>query len=453
MFYCVLKPIQAPCEDLLTVADDSDAMPHAARIPHFRISGFIIQIATNNMNDIKSSYKKRASLTPLKTCQAMSGLRLAVLLMAGLGMAPVHSSACINGFDVGSSGIRIGSTTGSGRAKVNINYLEDVWVDKRIDTTIGETLEAFKTLPDKAGLPKDCVPLAGGYSVWRMAAEQGDLNELANTLKHIQTESGVYLLVIPQDIEGRYAHEAVGIALGDRLRTPYILDIGGGSLQIATADNGWGTALGQRSWSRVFCENVKHAAPQCLPNPVGQQGAQDARQALLPFIGSAKTQLGTGLKVTAISKPVAMGLLPIMNYMLQHNIITAGVVEADGFDRTALEAGIAALAELDDDGILKLLEGCTGKEFKAPCQKQVVSPLVTDMLLLRGLMEELDIQRLEVAQADITNVDGIMADPQAMAWSKHFDCYLEHLKTSGIKGYFADPNQCPIQESEQVQKP
>lgn len=370
---------------------------------------------------------------------------LALLWLAGAcGFGFAHAeNVCIHGFDVGSSGIRIGSTAAPGRAKVNIDYLDDVWVDKRIDTTIGETLDAFQTLPAKAALPTTCVPLAGGYSVWRLAAEQGDRDELAKTLKKIQAESGVYLFVIPQIIEGRYAYQMVVQSLGERLHTPYILDIGGGSLQIASANQGWGAPLGQRSWYRMFCEQIKHTPhPQCLPNPIGQDGWQQARQLLQHMIAGAPAELGKGVAVTAISKPVAYGVLPVLSHLLHHGLIKKGAVDASGFDREALEGGIAALAALDDEAILLLLDGCRGPAFKSPCQKPIISTMVTDMLLLQSLMETLEMPRLEVSQADITNVDGIMADAQAMAWSKQFDCYLERLRTVGTSAYLTDPSQC-----------
>ena len=64
------------------------------------------------------------------------------------------------------------------------------------------------------------------------------------------------------------------------------------------------------------------------------------------------------------------------------------------------------------------------------------------MLLVQGLMAGLDIPRLEVAEADITNVPGLLADSRAAGWAGHYACYLDRLAAQGVDAYGTSPDTC-----------
>ena len=79
-------------------------------------------------------------------------------------------------------------------------------------------------------------------------ATQEDRRKLAGDLEAIRSASGVAVLVIPQRQEGAYGYLGARHLLGNRLTTSHILDIGGGSLQIAGESHSFGALFGQKLW-------------------------------------------------------------------------------------------------------------------------------------------------------------------------------------------------------------
>lgn len=369
-----------------------------------------------------------------RTLPTACGALLALLLAAG--NAAAGPAGCKIGFDIGSSGIRVGATHDGRDGRVAIDYLGDVWADGAIDATDDATVAALSQMG--AG---DCVQVAGAYSAWRLALEREGPARLAETLDKLHRQSGVAIFVIPQAVEGAYGYVGAQRLLGARLATPYILDIGGGSLQIASSQGGWGTALGQKAWRKLFCAQVKGSADAtCAPNPVGADAVARARAVLSHEVAEARAALGTGLHVTAVSAPVVRGIYPLLLALSGRHAIV-GTVDDHGFDRTAMDSAVALMQERDDGAILSLL-GC-GEHDSAPlCSGRFAATMVTDMLLVRTFMEGLGIDRLEVVEADLTNVPGILADPRAAAWAAHYDCYLETLRRQGVDAFNGSPQDC-----------
>lgn len=355
---------------------------------------------------------------------------LALILIAGTAWA---EAPCRIGYDIGSSGIRIGASTGDLAGKASIDYLADVWDDNVIDRTNEQTVAALANLAQG----RHCPAVAGAYSAWRLAADKGGPDKVAETLRQLNARSGVAIFVIPQAVEGGYGYFAASQALGARLATPFILDIGGGSLQFAASQAGWGAALGQKAWRKQVCAELKHGAPtDCPPNPVGADASARAEALLAPLVAQARQALGGGFAVTAISAPVVHGIHPILQHLARTRPGFPGQVDEHGFDLAALDAALALLSVRDDEAIHALLHGC------AACKPQFIRTDVTDMLLLHSFMAGLDIARLEVAEADITNVPGILADAKAAAWAGHYACYLSRLAVQGVGAYDGDPGTC-----------
>ncbi|MBC7905229.1 MAG: hypothetical protein H7Y60_00580 [Rhodospirillaceae bacterium] len=366
---------------------------------------------------------------------------LLVLALSLAGCAQAPSQGCRVGFDIGSSGIRAGATTGDVQGRVSVDYLADVWADNVIDETVDATATALGELAPRH---HDCTAVAGGYSAWRLAAEKGGSDKVADTLRDLQRRTGAYVFVIPQAVEGSYGYFAAKQQLGERLTTPFILDVGGGSLQFAAGHTGWGTALGQKAWRKLFCAQVKGSEnPNCATNPVGARAAEQSAQVLSNELAQAKAALGTGFAVTAVSTPVVHGVHPILAYLSHDRNAIAGRVDATGFDRAALDSAIGLLADKDDAGIVQLLNGCRDGAGKPICADRFASTFVTDMLLVRSFMAGLQVTRMDVAEADITNVPGILADERAFAWIKAYPCYLARLRAQGMDAYTSDPRSCP----------
>lgn len=366
---------------------------------------------------------------------AVCGVLLTILVSACAGAAE-PAAACRIGFDIGSSGIRVGATHDHRDGRVAIDYLGDVWADGIIDATDDATVAALTGLGGGG-----CTQVAGAYSAWRLAVERAGAPRVADTLAALHRRSGVAIFVIPQAVEGSYGYVGARRLLGERLTTPFILDIGGGSMQIASAQGGWGTALGQKAWRKLFCTQVKgNLDATCAPNPVGPDAIARARQVLAPQVEEARASLGIGLRVTAVSAPVVRGIHPLLATLSARHVI-AGNVDAQGFDRTALDSAVALLAEHDDGGILRVLE-CGTHGATPLCSGRFAAIMVTDMLLVRTFMEGLAIDRLEVAEADLTNVPGLLADPRAADWAAHYGCYLEALRSRGVDAFTASPQGC-----------
>ncbi|MBF0190892.1 MAG: hypothetical protein HQL99_07035 [Magnetococcales bacterium] len=357
---------------------------------------------------------------------------------------PGMAEPCRIAFDVGSSGIRVGPTPQSKTAKVAIDYLSDVWPDHTIDQTEEATIQALLSLPGSAGIPAGCRGVAGGYSAWRLALQQGDRARLIATLRTIHARTRVPLFVIPQSVEGTHGHLAAEKKLGDRLKTPFILDLGGGSVQIAGKTTGWGTDLGQKAWRKLYCAQVKkNPDPTCPPNPVGPTARDETARLLAPRVAEAAQQVGSGMKITAVSAPVVKAIHPVLRFLAEtRHAIPAEGVDQEGFDRKTLAAAIDLLSPLDDAAIARLLEDTSVNPAKPVCEARFLPTLVTDMLLIHTLMNGLKVERLEVAFAPITNVPGLLADPNAAAWADHYPCYLQKLETLGIDAFLADPASC-----------
>ncbi len=360
--------------------------------------------------------------------------RLVCLLVGWLSVFPVLAdSPCRVAFDVGSSGVRVGSDSGRATQKMDIDYLSDLWADQVLDTSLPDTVRAFIELPARAGFAADCVRVAGGFSAWRLALQVEGRERLAATLAKLHGDSGVPLLVVPQRQEGRYGYLAARKGLGDGLRTSHILDIGGGSLQVAGAENGWGRMLGQKAWHKLLCEKLRPGVP--LPCALPQLSADELAEARL-LADQQLTELGTifvaPLSITAISRPVTRGLYPAIRRLQETGRLNAGAGDENGLSRQGLSQAIRHLAPLASEE----------RASDLAISEKYGAYLVSDMLLVEGILRATAALRLEVSELDLNNIPGLLADERAYAWAANYACYLDRLRSQGEAAYEADPARC-----------
>ena len=64
------------------------------------------------------------------------------------------------------------------------------------------------------------------------------------------------------------------------------------------------------------------------------------------------------------------------------------------------------------------------------------------MLLVEGVLLATGGESLRVAEVDLTNLPGLLADDRAFAWEQRHGCYLERLQTLGLDAYASDPATC-----------
>lgn len=351
----------------------------------------------------------------------LAGLALAVLAASAAAEPP-----CRVAFDIGSSGIRAGADNSSVTARGDIDYLGPLWGGRSLEETVAPTITALRDLPEKAGFSKECERVGGGFSAWRLAMDQG-AGDLVGILQRIWSASGVAVLVIPQLKEGAYGYFGARLLLGDALKTTHVLDIGGGSLQIAGERTTFGETLGQKVWHRHLCREIRNSeSTPCSLQPMTGDELAIARSLLAEKLKTLPDALPEPVSLTAISRPVSRGVLPAVRKF------SAGNGDENGFQRSELTSAIERLARLSHEETAALLGGSRHLVW-----------LLSDMLLVEGLLQATGAESLQVAEIDLTNLPGLLADDRAFAWQRHYGCYLERLRGLGLDAYASDPATCP----------
>jgi len=355
-------------------------------------------------------------------------LRILVgLLCWVLAAAAIAGDRCRVAFDMGSSGIRAGASNSSVMASANIDYLGPQWAGRGLEETLAPTIAALHDLPEKAGFDANCEQLGGGFSAWRMALLANG-HVLAALLERLHAATGVSVLVIPQSQEGAYGYLGARQALGDGLETSHVLDIGGGSLQIAGGTSSFGDLLGQKVWQRYLCQEIRNSeSAPCRLQPMTGDELATARALLANKLKDVGSTLPEPISMTAISRPVSRGVLPAV---LKLNGEHAGRMR---FQRRDLSAAIEQVSRLTMEETALQLGGSSGH----------LAWLLSDMLLVEGLLEATRGDTLMVAEIDLTNIPGLLADERAFAWQRHYGCYLDRLRGMGLDAYASDPDSCP----------
>jgi hypothetical protein len=344
-----------------------------------------------------------------------------------VGLAAHAQPTCRMAFDIGSSGVRIGSSNSAAQAHVEIDYLSPLWAGRGLEDTWLPTAAALKNLPVEAGFSAQCDRVAGAFSAWRLAWQQA-AGDTAALMGRLRANTHVAVLVMPQSVEGAYAYASARQVLGQQLATSHVLDIGGGSLQIAGARTTFGQALGQKSWHQVLCANLRQsAASTCDLQPMSAADLQAARRLLDDkFIGMAAT-LGPLPTLTAISRPVTRGVAPAVRLFT-----TKTSASADQLTAKDLSAAIGKMAGLSGDKTAALVS--------AP--SSYANYLLSDMLLLEGVLRATGGADIRVVEGNLSILPALLADDKAFQWSARYGCYLERFKASGPDVYFSDPATC-----------
>lgn len=328
---------------------------------------------------------------------------------------------------MGSSGIRAGASNSAAVTRADIDFLGPLLLGKGTQVFVTPTIAALQELPAQAGFDSACPRVGGGFSAWRLALDQ-NVNDLTATLAQIRATTEVAVLVIPPHQEGAYGHFAARRALGERLATSHVLDIGGGSLQVAGERSSFVAALGQRAWHSELCRELRQTASlPCALQPMSDAELPRARALLSGRLRDIGTDLPGTSTMTAISRPVSRGVLPAVQRL--------GVADGSAKNvlrRAAISAAIARLSRLT-------LADTTAQIGSAAPH---VSFLLSDLFLIEGLMRHTGDADLVVAEIDVTNLPGLLADDRAFGWLANYDCYLKRLRELGAAAYASDPATC-----------
>lgn len=327
---------------------------------------------------------------------------------------------------MGSSGIRAGASDSQAITRASIDYLASLRAGHGLDDAIAPTIAALRELPRQGGFAADCARVGGGFSAWRLALQQ-DAGKLAADLAHIEAESGVAVLVIPQNVEGAYGYFGARQLLDGRLKTSHVLDIGGGSLQVAGARTTFGEALGQKIWHQKLCQAIRHTAGQpCVLQPMSRAELARSRALLAKQLRGVGAALPEKVTMTAISRPVTQGVAPAVARLLGKPVGHARLARAELAKAIGKTAGLT-------------LEKTAARLDNLP---KYAAYLLSDMLLVEGLMRATGGRYLQIAEIDLTNLPGLLADDIAFAWSDNYGCYLERLRELGLDAYASDPATC-----------
>lgn len=361
----------------------------------------------------------------------MPHLRKLRALLAGLagcliGAAATAGEPCRIAFDMGSSGIRAGAAGRPEVPRTDIDYLTPLTAGRGLAETLPATAAALRELPARAGFSPDCTRVGGGFSAWRLAATE-NRRQLADDLAALRRDTGVAVLVIPQGQEGAYGYFGARRLLGPRLTTSHILDIGGGSLQIAGERHSFGALFGQKLWHRRLCQALGRGdAMPCALQPLTADELAQARALLQQHLGGIGRALPQGATLTAISRPVTRGVAPAVARFFHR---PSGL---DTLSPAMLRATLELHAGLD--------LGETARRLGA--EPKHAAYLISDLLLVEGLQQATGGHDLRVAEIDLTNLPGLLADERAYHWAGHYGCYLERLRQQGVEAYASNPATC-----------
>jgi len=352
---------------------------------------------------------------------ALVGLACALSAVLAFAEAP-----CRVAFDMGSSGIRSGHAASSLTPRAGIDYLAPLWAGDGLEPVVAATINALRNLPEEGRFPENCARVGGGFSAWRLALQQ-DPGRLAAILAGIEAASGVAILVMPPLQEGAYGYYGARQLLGERLKTSHVLDIGGGSLQIAGERTAYGALLGQKIWHQQLCQEIRQADAACPLQPLSEDELAVARALLAKKLAGVRSAIPERVTLTAISRTVSRGIRPVIERLDPANR-TDGTLQG-----SAISAAIARVAGQTAAETRVLVDG-TGAN---------AAYLLSSLLLVEGVLSATDGALLQVAEIDLTNLPGLLADDHAFAWQQHYGCYLARLQTLGIDAYASDPATCP----------
>ena len=350
---------------------------------------------------------------------------LAGALAAGLAHAAPDAD-CRVAYDIGSSGIRAGASNSRMGTRASIDYLAALRENGSLDATVEPTMAALGEPFRKKMFDLACARVGGGFSAWRIALQQ-DVGKLIPGLNRIKAATGVAVIVVPQSVEGSYGYRGAQQLLGNRLTTSHVLDIGGGSLQIAGERSSFGDAIGQKLWHQQVCQALnKPGGLPCSLAPMRDGELAAVRALLAKRLEQAGASLGAPVTMTAISRPVTHGVAPAVARL-------AG--QAPGTNT------------LSRDDLGRAITQLTGMTLADAASRLDMAPayaayLLSDMLLVEGLMQAAGAPELQVAAIDLTNIPGLLADDRAYQWADDYGCYLLRLARDGLDAYASDPGSC-----------
>lgn len=349
-----------------------------------------------------------------------------MLAVAGAAWGAQPAPPCRIAFDMGSSGIRAGSTQSDTEARVDLDVLAVVNAGQGIGTLAPLSTAAFKALRQQGGWTACGAQVGVGFSAWRLALQQ-DAGALAAVLRDIRQRSGVAVLVAPPVQEGRYGYEAAQRALGERLGTRHVLDIGGGSLQVTGPLGVFGVPLGQKAWHRLLCQALgRGEVVPCALQPMSTDEVATARRLAAEQLQGLPQALAMPVDMAATTRPVTRGVAPAVHRL-------RATATPDKLARQDLGAVIDAWATRPAPDL----------SAAAGLPPEHAGFLMSDMLLLEGLMVAAASDTLMVAEAEGNNVGSILGDDRAYRWARRHGCYLQRLRALGEAAYASDPATCP----------
>ena len=130
--------------------------------------------------------------------------------------------------------------------------------------------------------------------------------------------------------------------------------------------------------------------------------------------------------MTAISRPVSRGVLPAVNRLIPRDRDRHRLLADD------LGQAIDLIAPRSVDATVQAVDS----------KPAYVNYLLSDMLLVEGLLAATRSRELTVAEIDLTNLPGQLADDKAYQWAGRHACYRARLASAGVAAFDSDPAGC-----------
>jgi hypothetical protein len=355
-----------------------------------------------------------------------------LVLALALHLPAVAEEPCRIGFDLGSSGIRAGYSGSTDTRRQDINFLSGIWAGKGLQEHLEATVHSLTVLPEQAGFPIYCSRVGVGFSAWRLAL-QHDRAATIETLKHIRQATRVPVVIAPQQTEGAYGYFGARRVLGEQLKTDHVLDIGGGSLQISASGASYGAALGQKTWHRKLCQTLGRSSDiPCQLQPLSAAELMQARDFVRQNLSGLATVFPQPITMTAVSRPVSRGIGPALNQLVYKSSGSDELTPLTPVTRRSVSAAVNAIAHTT----LTQTANATGLS-------PVFTPfLISDLILVEGLLQVARSEELHIAEAELTNLPALLADDRAYAWGTQYSCYLKFLREQGTDAYWSNPASC-----------
>lgn len=278
--------------------------------------------------------------------------------------------------------------------KFFVNFHDGIENDELSQAVMATGLLAFKQAVEKASAfdPQKIIAIA--TSALRLTKNGPEF------AKKIEAETKIPITIVDQILEGKITFVATASKKDIAEKNLVVWDIGGGSTQFITEDNGSFkvdcSSIGSGSFRDYIIQEIQKKDPKCVksPNPMS---AEEIAKALMHAQKLARSV--NQLFFDKITKP-------------QTQVIGAGSVFSYGIAETVGHKQHISIEDLS--GVVAHLPGKTDLDLGGNDFATVEG---SNAILVLGFMQALGIQKMEIVK--LNNADGLLIYPAFWKYTSH----------------------------------